>query len=364
MKSRHPLTLILAVIVSVLWFVEIVQATNKFAIDGLHGDLSLNAWERQMDPQSLYPDMQFTWLTAERLPIHEILAWGVFPGNSRDSAAVDVPQGTHSLYFTLVGPVVQYSGNMGQWPYLSLRCPDNSVVGGGRGVVHIDNPVAGHYVAEYSNWEPMTCQYAIATGAQIWEAYPPEDYDAVLDFHTPIWGLFNGEPAPRSAADSIRLRTYLNSGGGIGIFYDGAEPMALKPIIHLQDYPQGEVQVRLDLPGIPTYTVPEPVSRTPLVWNVQDASASTELDYEARFNHNLNFVWRAPGTNVVSNDSWATVHDLKLIEFVRGEGYRINKIGTLAPGEKAAIKSGVLQGYDAAVSELDRELRRKQFPRE
>jgi len=179
----------------------------------------------------------------------------------------------------------------------------------------------------------------------------------VLDFHNPTFRLFTGTPPSRSATDSSRLQTYLNAGGGIGLFYDGAEPMALKPIIRLHDFPQGEATVRLDLPGQTTYAKPLPDSRTPLIWNVPQAAQDAELDYEARFDHNLNFVWRAPGSNLVRNNSWATARDVKLIEFVRGQGYRVSEVGTLAAGAKATFKPGPLLDFEVAVRELDRTLR-------
>jgi hypothetical protein len=358
MNSRYRLAMFCSLLAALLWASEPVFATNKFLVDGLHGDIRLDQMEMQVRPDSLYPDMQFTWLKVERLPVYNVMATGILSGTYADSVTVEVPVETRALYFVMAGPLVQYFGDMGQWPYIAVVHPDQSVTSGAYGFAHVDDPPPGRYVIRVGFMQ-SDLPYLVGTGPHIWDVYPPEDYDAVLDFHSPTMYLFTGSPPLRSDMDISRLQSFMHVGGGIGLFYDGAEPIALKPIIRLHDYPPGGATIQLDLPGVLTYAVPEPENRAPLTWEVTQTSRDVELDYEARFKRPLNFVWCAPGSDLICNHSWATVHDLKLIDFVRGEGYRLREIGTLMPGCKALMKPGIMANLSTVVAELDRILRRE-----
>jgi hypothetical protein len=356
MNARYRWGVFCSVLAAAIWVNEPALAVNKFLVDGLHGDIKLEQMDMQVRLDSLYPGMQFTWLNVGRLPVYNVLTVGTFSGAFVDSVTVDVPAETQALYFVLTGPLVQHSGDMGQWPYITVVHPDQSVSSGACGFAHVDDPPPGRYVIR-AGFMQSDLPYLVGIGPHIWDVYPPEDYDAVLDFHSPTMYLFTGSPPPRSDMDSSRLQSFMHVAGGIGLFYDGAEPIALKPIIRLHDYPPGGATIRLDLPGVLTYALPEPETRAPLTWKVTRTSGDVGLDYEARFRHPLNFAWCAAGSDLISNNSWATVHDLKLIDFVRGQGYRLSEVGTLLPGSKAPMKLGVIADFSTVVGELDRILR-------
>ena len=349
MNFCYRSTTICLALIAALWLGQTAQATTNVLIDGLHGDLEYDQFCGDVQLDSLYPDVHFTAVGADNLPLYDVLSQGSSIGWD-DSIIVDVPRGAPALYARCFS---------GMHPVVVITHPDQSVTSGSHGCAHVDEPEGGIYVVRITTEWGGGGPYIIGTGPNFLDVCPPSDYDALINLRDPTLAYWNGIPTSYSAADMSQLRRSMNAGGGIGLFYDGAEPIALKPIIRLHDFPQGEATVRLDLPATTTYTKPEPASRQPLIWNVPQAAGDVELDYEARFHYNLNFVWRAPGSNLVCNNSWATARDVKLIEFVRGQGYRISSVGTLAPGAKANVNTGALQSFGAAVRELDGMLRKE-----
>jgi hypothetical protein len=330
-------------------------AANKFLVDGMHGDTYLGQMQSHLNLDSLYPEMQFRWLTADQLPVYHVLTAGTVL-EEQDSIVVDVAEGTPALYVLLNGSLVQHHmSGFGQYPYIAVRGPDQVVTQGAYGYAHVDDPIAGQYVVHVS-WSENH-RYLIGTGPHIWDVYPPKDYDAMLSLQSPAMRFFVGTPPFFSENDTSRLHDFMNDGGGVGLFYDGAEPMAWKPIIRLHNYPRGGATIQLNLPGMVTYVKPEPESRAPLTWKVAEVSEGDEFDYEARFDNPLNFVWYDPASKLVMNHSWATVRDLKLIEFVKGQGYRIAEIGTLPPGSESAVPASAAEDFSRAVERLDRTLR-------
>jgi hypothetical protein len=318
------------------------HATNRFMIDGIHGLSEVSTAWLSTDLDSLYPDVTWVFFDSDRLPIYSLIAAGQFTQPGRYNIGIEVPAGAHSLYAVLGSEPV----------------PDQSETPGAYQMCHVDDPMPGHWVLSTDIVaHPATYPYRVGTGPYLWEVYPPEDYDGVFDLHCLIWYMFTGEPTPRSAADSTRMRQMLDAGGSVGLFYDGAEPMADKPIIHLLGMAREGASVRLDIPGRVTYAVPQPKDLKPLVWDVAPTSGDVELDYEARFDRSLNFVSRSGGS--VTNESWATVRDLKVIEFVRGQGYRISEAATLLPGESASSGAAVPLPYFEARNLLDRAMRRE-----
>jgi hypothetical protein len=332
------------------------MATNKVAIDGLHGLLS--GEDYGIDLPTLYPSMHFITFDASRIPMDEILAEGIFGDFYQDTVEVDIPAGVHALYVVLD---VDYEPGMPieQLPIPRIISPDQTATSGAFGLCHLDYPASGHYLIIANIMNPGGVPYRVGTGRVIWEAYPPEDYDAVLYLYAWTWELFHGSPTPYSSSDFNRLQPMLDSGGGMAFVYDGAEPMAEKPIIHIQGMTSQGAMLQIDIPGRLTYALPHPQSTRPLIWSASNTKSEEEFYYEAAFRRPLNFVSRGISGNTLVNVSWATARDLKLIEFIRGQGYRITELGTLAPGEDAVVSQTPALPYFDAYQNLDELLRRE-----
>ncbi len=331
-------------------------STGKVIIDGLHG--LPTGEDYGIDLPALYPNINFVVLDASRLPMYEILAEGIFGDYWLDTVEVDVPAGVHALYVVLE---VDYEPGLPieQLPIPRIVGPDQTTTSGAFGLCHLDYPEPGHYLIVADIWEPGATPYRIGTGPCIWEAYPPEDYDAVLYLHGISWLLFHGYPTPYSNPDFNRLQQMLNAGGGMALVYDGAEPIAEKPIIHIEGMASQSATIQIDIPGRLTYAMPQPQSAQPLIWSVSPGKSDEEYYYEAAFSRPLNFVSRGASATSLVNASWAIARDLKLIEFVRGQGYRIREIGTLAPGDEASATQTPALPYLDACQRLDELLRRE-----
>jgi len=329
-------------------------ATGKIVIDGLHG--LPTGEDYGIDLPALYPNINFVTFDASRLPMYEILAEGIFGDYILDTVGVDIPAGVHALYVVLE---VDYTPGMPieQLPIPRIISPDQTQTSGAFGLCHLDYPEPGHYLVIADIWYPGALPYRIGTGPCIWEVYPPEDYDAMLYLHGISWLLFHGYPTPYSNADFDRLQQMLNAGGGMAFVYDGAEPMAEKPIIHIQGMASQGATIQIDIPGRLTYALPEPQSTRPLIWSVTPAKSEEEYYYEAAFSRPLNFISRGASAHSLVNASWATACDLKLIEFVRGHGYRIAEVGTLAPGDEISVAETPALPYLGACQKLDELLR-------
>ncbi|MBU1706278.1 hypothetical protein KKB28_00005, partial [bacterium] len=327
------------------------EARGKIAIDGLHGQPILETilGFDVIDLEELYPDIDFITIDAKRMPITDMLAEGMAQGEWVDSIAVDVPAGAQALYVALD---VDYSGpQVEQLPMLHVVSPDQSVTTGAYGMCHIDSPTPGEYTVVIA-WMIEPVYYRIGTGPHIWDVYPLEDYDVVMRMLGFTWMLFRGIPTPYSDEDFTQLQQMLDASGGLCLFYDGGDPIAEKPIIHVQNFASNGATIQVNIPGKLTYALPQPQARAPLVWQVPPGNAEAELYYEGAFRRPLNFVARESSGKLV-NRSWATVRDLKLIDFVPGRGYRIRDIGTLLPGEESSSQGGTVLPYLAACQRLD-----------
>lgn len=344
-------------LVLVLWTGAV--ARGKIAIDGLHGMpiIDMEFEGPYIDLPVLYPDMSFVFFDAARMPIYQMLAEGHTQGDfQRDSIEVEVPAGTHALYVALD---VEYDPHeIDQLPYLFVISPDQTMTTGAYGMCHIDDPQPGRHVV-IVDWCWQGVPYRIGTGPYIWEVYPPEDYDAVFVLRSLDVHLFRGFPTSYSSYDFSRLQQMLDTGGGVGLVYEGAGPIALKPIVRIRGMASQDASIQIDIPGRLTYALPQPQSTRPLIWHIPSTDAEAEYDYEAKFSRPLNFISQGMRAGTLVNLSWATVRDLKLIEFVRGQGYRIAEIGTLAPGEHAFATQGALFPCLDASRTLDESLRRE-----
>ena len=331
-------------------------ATGKIVIDGLHG--LPTGEDYGIDLPALYPNINFVTLDASRLPMYEILAEGIFGDFILDTVEVDIPAGVHALYVVLD---VDYTPGMPieYLPIPRIISPDQTETSGAFGLCHLDYPEPGRHLIIADIWWPGALPYRIGTGPCIWEVYPPEDYDAVLYLQGISWLLFQGLPTPYSNADFDRLQQMLDAGGGMAFVYDGAGPFVLKPIIHIQGMASQDATIRINIPGRLTYALPEPQSTRPLIWSITSAKSEEEYYYEAAFSRPLNFISRGVSANSLVNASWATARDLKLIEFVRGHGYRIAEVGTLAPGDEASVAETPALPYLDACQKLEELLRRE-----
>lgn len=307
-------------------------AQGKIAIDWPHGQPTAS-------PTELYPDFRFVLFESSRMPMYDILAEGV------SGIVVDVPAGVDALYVKA-------------WGYgpVEVVAPDQSVTGGGYNMCHLDNPVPGLYTV-YASSGHNPGQVRIAVGPHFWDVYPPEDYDAIVESHGSRYILFDGECPPHSAYDLARLQQFADEGGGIGIFYDPTDPIAAKPIIRLRDFARKGASIRLDLAAHVFYTLPEPKSLKPLVWEIPPTSVDLELDYEAAFHRPLNFVSRGERPGEFANQSWATARDVKVLRFTKNAGYSIREIGTLTPGSADMAGNGPTLPFMQARDALDAMLR-------
>ncbi|MDD5088763.1 MAG: T9SS type A sorting domain-containing protein [bacterium] len=329
-------------------------AEGTVVIDALHGQPDAASIGNNPDLSALYPDFRFVPFSASRLPIYHVLAEGTFSGQYYDSIAVTVPEDEDALYVVLDAHVMPG----GQWPVPVIIGPDQQSLEGGYGTCHVDDPIPGRYVI-YVGYLDNGLRYQIGTGPHLWSVYPPDDYDAVVDFYCTTMMLFNGRPVPRSNYDLTLMQQFVNAGGGIGLFYDGTEPIALKPILHLHDFANDGATVQIEVPGHVTYSVPTPQKTRPLTWEIAPTRNDVELDYEAEFHQPLNFL--APGSRAGEyvNRSWATVRDAKILRFELGKGYSTRELGTLAPGEKALAANAAALPFSEARTQLDDMLRRE-----
>lgn len=331
---------------------------GKMMIDGLHG--MPNAEDYNVEIEAIYPEIDFTMFDAGRVPIYELLAEGSTHGDyNRDTVIAVVSEGVHAFYIVLdvnyeSGPPIE------QLPMLTVVCPDQTTKQGAYGICHIDDPLPGTYTI-YIDWCEDRIMYRVGTGPYIWEVYPPEDYDGVLQMIGLSWMLFHGIPVPHSPNDLNRLQQMLDAGGSIGIIYDGAEPIAEKPVIHMFGSGEWNSTVSIDIPGRLSYVDPEPKSRRPLSWDMSSGSRNGEVYYEAVFARPLNFAYFDAEAGSVENQSWATLHDLKLLEFSPGKGYSITEAGTLKPGAIVRTGGSVKLPYSEAHSILDQQLRSEAF---
>ncbi len=326
-------------------------ATGKIAIDALHGVPDVSRWDPTPTLSQLYPNYHFILIDKSRVPIYDVLAEGSSGDAYYDSAIVSVTEEARCLYAVVEGG----GGPFMQDPIAWIVGPDQTVTAGGYGVVHLDDPEVGIYTVYISH--ATSCTYRIGTGPNIWDVYPPEDYDAILDLRCSTLYAFTGTPTFRSARDYTRLQQFADSGGGIGVYYDESEPIALKPIIHLQDFTVDGATIRINVPGHLTYSVPPPQKSAPLTYDLAPQRGDMELDYEAEFYRPLNFVARGRQLNEYLNPSWATVHDVKILRFDRNEGYRISEVGTLDPGKSGLVRESVCLLFNAAAGVLDAQLR-------
>jgi hypothetical protein len=246
-----------------LFLCSIAAARGKIAIDGLHGV----PWpeDYEIDLQALYPDIDFVILDASRIPMYQILAEDLIE-IPYDTIEFDVPPGAGALYAVL--DVGHTPGEISYLPIPILVDPEERATTGGYGICHIDSPTAGHYTFTAISMGATALPCRIGIGPSIWEVYPPEDYDAVICLDGFTWVFFRGSPTPLSDSDFQRLEQMLNADGGVGLFYDGAGPIAMKPIVHIRGMTSRTSAIRIDIPGKLTYTLPVPQSRNPLIWHV------------------------------------------------------------------------------------------------
>ncbi|MBI5059939.1 T9SS type A sorting domain-containing protein [candidate division KSB1 bacterium] len=333
-----------------------VSALNRIAIDGIHGQQNLNGVHYGPDLPAIYPETRFTMFGVERLPIYEMIAEGSTAHTHYDTVRFAVPAGAPVLYLHVGGHTVYPPDPAWAYPFLSLVLPDESTMSGEYGFTHLDSPPAGDYTL-YISHSDGTFPYQIGTGPHVWDIYPLDDYDALLDFHNDMYAYWSGVPPHRTAADYSAIDSAIARGMGIGLFYDCSEPIADKPIIRLRGLAAGGATVRIDVPGRLTLALPEPTFRKPLEWQIRPTTGEVELDYEVQLRQPLNFVWSIPGSGIAENRSWATVHDLQLISFESGQGYRIQPVGTLLPGASGPASGAAKLSFAAAYADLDRLMR-------
>lgn len=328
------------------------HALNRLAIDGIHGQQNLDNHVNGPYLPDLYPDSRFTFFGAERLPLYNVITEGATTQNYMDTVTFEVAPDADALYVIVSGHTIYPPLPPWDYPFVSLVLPDESIVTGAYGFTHVDSPPEGEYTLYISHGDG-TFPYQIGTGPRVWDVYPPDDFDAVLDFHNDLFGYWTGTPPRRSEEDFAALEEAITHGMGIGLFYDCGEPIADKPIIKLRGMAAQGAQVSINVPGRLTLAIPEPTHRSPLSWTISPTTADVELDYEVQLRHPLNFVWAAPGSGTAENNSWATLNDLLLISFEFGKGYRIGEAGSVAPTSVTGVKSGGWLPFEEAYNTLN-----------
>ncbi|MBU0692343.1 T9SS type A sorting domain-containing protein [bacterium] len=319
------------------------KASTDIAIDALHGLPELQDYG--VDLETLYPEFDFVLFDKERIPLTDPIRYGLTRGNwDPTNIQVELTETVEALYVIL--DITYQPGSIDQLPFISVVAPDQAHYTGNYGKWHLDNPPLGSYDITIS-WGEDQIRFRVGTGPSYWDAYPPEDYGAMLYLNGFTWQFFRGLPTLHSAADLTRIQEYLDNGGGYGLIYDAEEPVALKPIIQVRNF-DSPVDLSLDVPGHLTYRKPQVKSDRPVQWSLNSASEAQEILYEAAFRQPLNFISYDANTNSVTNHSWATTRDVKLLEFIPFEGYRISDFGTIQQkAMRTAKTSAVLSGREA-----------------
>jgi len=178
------------------------KASTDIAIDALHGLPELQDY--QIDLESLYPDFEFVSLDKERIPLTNPLRYGVTRGNwEPTNIQIDLTEAEDALYLILD---IDYTpGDISQLPFISVVAPDQSYSTGLFGKWHMDNPPLGTYEITIS-WSDEQIPYRIGTGPCFWDAYPPEDYDAILYLNGFTWQFFRGFHCPIHRPTSTESR--------------------------------------------------------------------------------------------------------------------------------------------------------------
>jgi hypothetical protein len=316
-------------------------ASTDIAIDALHG--LPNLLDYQIDLEQLYPEYNFVSFDKERIPLTNPIRYGLTRGSwEPTNVSIEITEPVDALYLIL--DIDYVPGVIDQLPFVSVIAPDQGQYSGNYAKWHIDHPTAGTYQFTIS-WGESPIRYQIGTGPSIWDAYPPEDYDAVLYLNGFTWMFFRGLPTLHSDTDLSRIQDYLDNGGGYGLIYDAQGPIAMKPVIRVLDF-ESSVDLTLDVPGKLTYRKPQVKSEKPVRWSVNSANSESELLYEVAFKQPLNFIYYETGSERVTNRSWAVAHDVILLEFIPYTGYRITELGTLLPG--AEQKRSVTKTFSCA----------------
>lgn len=333
-------------------FLPFAIASTDIAIDALHGLPELLDYDVNLE--TLYPEFDFVLFDKERIPLTHPLLYGVTRGDwEPTNVQIEITEPAEALYIVL--DMTYTPGTISQLPYVQVVDPNQTYYGANYGKWHLDNPPLGTYEITIS-WGEERIPFRIGTGPSFWDVYPPEDYGAMLFLNGFTWFFFRGEPTPHSEADITRIQAYLDSGGGYGLIYDAHEPIAMKPIIQARNF-DSPVELSLDIPGRLTYRNPQVKSAAPAQWSLDNAN--DEVLYEAAFRQPLNFISYDAGTSSITNQSWATTCDVRLLEFIPGSGYRVSTFGTAQPkASHKAISSFVLSGLETE-SYLDNLLRKE-----
>jgi len=148
------------------------SAGPSILVDEVHGQPCLE------DLVDLWPDCQITALTPADFPIESVLASGTL-AVSDSTFTFFVPAGANLLYGWFDCPEGTF-----QFPFISLRGPDGSLVSGHyRGGFHVESPEPGEYELVYSTWNMMTVPFIIGTGPEFLTMDLLADYNVLFRVH-------------------------------------------------------------------------------------------------------------------------------------------------------------------------------------
>ena len=331
----NPIHRLLSGVAILLLGSSVAIADPSLLVDEIHG------LPGAADLAERWPDCQVDAITRDDFPIATVLASGEV--TTDETIVVTVPPGAPMLYGRFDCP-----DGMGQYPFITLHGPGGGLVcEHHRGGLHVENPAAGEYTVEYSNWDPEPITYTIGTGPPVLTAGLVSDYDVVVRIHENTLMLFCGVLPEYSAAETAVLEAHVAAGGGNLLVRQPLVEIALKPIIDLTSPHDLACSVTVGLAGDFTYLEPDATTRAlpgggeAATWHdvTVDAGETTRLLYEGALSpaHHLLEVATTDGGLQLSSHTDTPLHEIHLARHVDGDRWQLATLAHLRPGATAAV---------------------------
>lgn len=224
------------------------HAALRVLVDEIHG------FRCGYELSSMWPDLEWTILTAADYPIETVLASGVVIEDTE--IEFTVPPGVEALYVRLEVPA-----GTTQYPFITLYGPFGRFVRDHFfGHLHIESPQPGNYRLDYSTWMPTPTPYVIGVGPHVLTAERLAEHDVVLRLYDNTAFLLIGNMPSYSGREHLLLEAHVAAGGGNLLVREPEVEIAVKPIIDLATSVPLVCDVTVAMPGVLTFAVPDAVT--------------------------------------------------------------------------------------------------------
>jgi flagellar hook capping protein FlgD len=346
----------LMLIIIIFGFLHI-SAQDRILVDCIHGAdfwgqaVSGGGYDTYFFPinfSAVFPDYEVTSITADNLPITNVLIFEDIPaGNESAAYELDLPeQSDEIISFYVV--ITRTNGDTLYNPLGTISNPDGDIVDElYQGIGHCDNaygagwdldlildPDHGHTV--YAGYGPPLFSTNEYPGA-----YDLNDFDVMIKIKDYVLYALLGGPHEYSEHDLLALEEAFSQGLGFMNFYNFYCAAVEKPFVHFDTNTKRNIDYQIKISGQYTYTKPVPAYEDKcLTWEnfSLDPELDNEIVYEFISGERLNFLWFSINgeTINVKNNIPYNLEELTIFKHIAPGKFKYAQIGQFDPLESVS----------------------------